>query len=355
MADEPTVPDAAVEESFRTSLLSRMIGQQRHLSRLLVEMAGHLAEMALVQDEQALLVERYEGLAAASISTVAEPTVPPAVGDGHPQTGPRVPAAPDEAVAAAIEAARSVLADHEAGEWGDLQLNAGRAAAKAVTAAYPILAELWARHLTAVEADGEPPDGSYLAGLPRDDGSSSVFHRDDAEGHCDVPFGRFTEDRHWWDFAAREWITWSEAKRRGAEPRMRLIPVVAARPHADDVAPHLEPVSRAGLESLAAITNAPAATDLTVDLADEYDDADVRAALAGVRTRFPDLSDADWLRAVAFPDGPDGRHLYGCTNHLHGDGRHCESDETLGGNPKFPRRCKWCPSRCCFLPPDGAE
>lgn len=67
----------------------------------------------------------------------------------------------------------------------------------------------------------EPPDGTWLAGETNEDtGNASVFRRDDAEGHCDQPIRRY--DRHWWDFAASEWIDWPTAIRRGADPRRRL-------------------------------------------------------------------------------------------------------------------------------------
>lgn len=67
----------------------------------------------------------------------------------------------------------------------------------------------------------EPPDGTWLVGDDHDDGSSSVFHRDDAEGHSDQ--GR-RYDRHWWDYSASEWIDWPTALRRGANPDNRLRP-----------------------------------------------------------------------------------------------------------------------------------
>lgn len=105
--------------------------------------------------------------------------------------------------------------------------------------------------------------------------------------------------------------------------------------------------------------------DWEVELAERLEHVDplagVREAIRALRADFAAMSDADWLGAVAFPDGPDGPHLYGCTDHLHGDGSHCVSDDTLGGDPKFPRRCKWCEARCAFLDglpepaPDGVR
>lgn len=71
------------------------------------------------------------------------------------------------------------------------------------------------------EVPDEPPDGTWLHGHPRDDGNSSVFRRDDAEGHNDVPGRRY--DRRWWDFAAGEWVDWPTAVARGADPARRLV------------------------------------------------------------------------------------------------------------------------------------
>lgn len=66
----------------------------------------------------------------------------------------------------------------------------------------------------------EPPNGTLLRGDPNDEGVSSVFHRDDREGHADRD-RRY--DRHWWDFAAQEWVDWPTTWRRGANPGKRLI------------------------------------------------------------------------------------------------------------------------------------
>ena len=65
----------------------------------------------------------------------------------------------------------------------------------------------------------EPPDGTWLIGDPDYDGNSSVFRRDDAEGHND---DRRRHDRHWWDYAASEWIDWPTALSRGANTSKRL-------------------------------------------------------------------------------------------------------------------------------------
>jgi hypothetical protein len=73
--------------------------------------------------------------------------------------------------------------------------------------------------------------------------------------------------------------------------------------------------------------------------------AAIAAAIADLRARFP-MSDADWLRAVTLPDGPDGRHLYLSTGCLHGDGEHCRSDRALSGDPKQANACKFCPAQC---------
>lgn len=73
--------------------------------------------------------------------------------------------------------------------------------------------------------------------------------------------------------------------------------------------------------------------------------AEVQTAIADLRARFP-MRDEDWVRAVVMPDGPNGRHLYVATGHLHGHDDHCRSGTSLGGGPKEPNRCKWCEARC---------
>lgn len=69
----------------------------------------------------------------------------------------------------------------------------------------------------------EPPDGTWLLGRADYDGTSSVFHRDDAEGHCDPK----DAPEHWWDVAGQQWVSWPDAVRRGADPDGRLVAVAA--------------------------------------------------------------------------------------------------------------------------------
>lgn len=86
-------------------------------------------------------------------------------------------------------------------------------------------AEAWVledavRDVVIPEAPDEPADGTWLIGDDTDgDGLSSVFRRDDAEGHND-PDRR--HHRRWWDYARGEWIDWPTAVRRGADPARRL-------------------------------------------------------------------------------------------------------------------------------------
>lgn len=87
--------------------------------------------------------------------------------------------------------------------------------------------EAWVRHdmiadVLLPEPPLEPPDGAIALGGP--DGEyehGSVFRRDDAEGHNDR--GTRRHDRHWWDYAASEWVDWPTAVGRGANPAAQLV------------------------------------------------------------------------------------------------------------------------------------
>lgn len=91
--------------------------------------------------------------------------------------------------------------------------------------------ELWVREDQIVGVPGpapveEPPDGTYV--LSRDhDGNSNIFHRDDAEGHCDPA----DAPERWWDFGGREWVSWPRALARGADRDQPLVrPAREVRP-----------------------------------------------------------------------------------------------------------------------------
>lgn len=71
----------------------------------------------------------------------------------------------------------------------------------------------------------------------------------------------------------------------------------------------------------------------------------LQAAIAAVRHAYQ-LDDEQWLRAVMFPQGPDGPHLYLSTGCLHGNGQHCRTDQALSGEPKQAATCKFCDARC---------
>lgn len=73
--------------------------------------------------------------------------------------------------------------------------------------------DLWSSLSGSQELPPEPADGTWLM-VHNDQGMCRIFHRDDAEGHCDRPTRR--HDRHWWDVVAEQWIDWPEAVVRGA-------------------------------------------------------------------------------------------------------------------------------------------
>lgn len=75
--------------------------------------------------------------------------------------------------------------------------------------------DLWFAALTPDLAP-EPGDGVWLL-VHDEEGVAQIFHRDDAEGHCDHPTRRY--DRHWWDVVATQWIDWPTAVLRGAGRR----------------------------------------------------------------------------------------------------------------------------------------